>query len=139
MAAPINSLFDAFGRTDDPRKARGARHPYPPMLALTSLGLLCRQTAMAGLRRWAEDHWRTLKGPSGFTRKEPPHAATISRAVAEFSSGQSRDAFVTGHAPRRGVGGLTGGAGPPQGPPYPCPGRSSEPETPQGPQVLRRS
>jgi hypothetical protein len=94
MAAPLTSLFDAFRQIDDPRKARGVRHPYPSLLALTFLGLLCRQTDMAGLRRWAEDHWRTLKGPLGFTRKEPPHATTISRAVARFSLGQFRDAFA---------------------------------------------
>jgi len=94
MAAPITSLFDALSQIDDPRKARGVRHPYTSLLALTFLGLLCRQTDMAGLQRWAEDHWQTLKGPLGFTRKKPPHATTISRAVAAFSLGQFRDAFA---------------------------------------------
>jgi hypothetical protein len=94
MAAPITSLFDAFRAIDDPRKPRGIRHPYSSLLALTFLGLLCRQTAMAGLQRWAKDHWQTLKGPLGFTRKKPPHATTISRAVAQFSLGQFRDAFA---------------------------------------------
>jgi hypothetical protein len=94
MAPPIPSLLDAFRLIDDPRKARGVRHPYSSMLALTFLGLLCRQTDMAGLQRWARDHWRTLKGPLGFTRRKPPHATTISRAVARFSLEQFRDAFA---------------------------------------------
>ncbi len=94
MAAPITSLFDALSQIDDPRKARGVRHPYTSLLALTFLGLLCRQTDMAGLQRWAKDHWQTLKGPLGFTRKTPPHATTISRAAAKFSLGQFRDAFA---------------------------------------------
>ena len=94
MTSPITCLFDAFCHIDDPRKARGVRHPYHSLLALTFLGLLCRQTDMAGLRRWAADHWRVLKGPLGFTRKEPPHATTISRAVAEFSLEQFRDVFA---------------------------------------------
>lgn len=94
MAAPITSLFDALSQIDDPRKARGVRHPYTSLLALTFLGLLCRQTDMAGLQRWAKDHWQTLKGPLGFTRKKPPHATTISRAAAMFSLGQFRDAFA---------------------------------------------
>ena len=94
MAAPITSLFDALSQIDDPRKARGVRHPYTSLLALTFLGLLCRQTDMAGLQRWAKDHWQTLKGPLGFTRKKPPHATTISRAAAKFSLGQFRDAFA---------------------------------------------
>ena len=94
MAAPISSLLDAFGRIDDPRKARGIRHPYSSILALTFLGLLCRQVDMACLQRWAEDHWRSLKGPLGFTRKKPPHATTIGRALARFSLEQFRDAFA---------------------------------------------
>ena len=94
MAPPITSLFDALRQIDDPRKARGVRYPYTSLLALTFLGLLCRQTDMAGLQRWAKDHWQTLKGPLGFTRKKPPHATTISRAAATFSLGQFRDAFA---------------------------------------------
>ena len=94
MAAPLASLLDAFRLIDDPRKARGVRHPYSSMLALAFLGLLCRQTDMAGLQRWAQDHWRSLRGPLGFTRKRPPHATTISRALAQFSLEQFRDVFA---------------------------------------------
>ena len=94
MTAPLSTLFDAFAQIDDPRKARGVRHPYASMLSLVFLGLLCRQTDMAGLQRWAGDHWRTLRSPLGFTRKRPPHATTISRATARFSLAQFRDAFA---------------------------------------------
>ncbi len=94
MAAPLSTLLDAFAQIDDPRKARGVRHPYASMLTLVFLGLLCRQTDMAGLQRWAGDHWRTLKTPLGFTRKRPPHATTLSRATARFSLAQFRDAFA---------------------------------------------
>ena len=94
MAAPISSLLDAFRQISDPRKARGIRHPYSSMLALAFLGLLCRQVDMAGLQRWAQDHWRTLKGPLGFTRTKPPHATTISLALAKFSLEQFRGAFA---------------------------------------------
>jgi hypothetical protein len=94
MTAPIATLLDAFAQIDDPRKPRGVRHPYASMLALVFLGLLCRQTDMAGLQRWAGDHWRSLKTPLGFTRKRPPQATTISRALAKFSLEQFRDAFA---------------------------------------------
>lgn len=94
MADPVSSLLDAFRRIDDPRKPRGVRHPYASMLALAFLGLLCRQVDMASLQRWAQDHWRTLRTPLGFTRETPPHATTISRAVARFSLEQFRDAFA---------------------------------------------
>lgn len=94
MAAPIASLLDAFSQIDDPRKARGVRHPFTAILTLTFLGLLCRQTDFASLQRWAEDHWRILQGALGFTRKKPPHATTISRVLAKFSLEQFRDAFA---------------------------------------------
>lgn len=94
MAAPIASLLEAFGRIDDPRKPRGVRHPFTSILTLSFLGLLCRQTDFASIRRWALDHWSVLKGPLGFTRKTPPHATTISRAMARFSLEQFRDAFA---------------------------------------------
>jgi DDE_Tnp_1-associated len=94
MTVPITCLFDAFCQIDDPRKARGVRHPFSSILALTFLGLLCRQTDMASLERWAADHWTTLKEPLGFTRKKPPHATTISRAAAKCSLEQLRDAFA---------------------------------------------
>jgi hypothetical protein len=93
MTAPVTSLVDAFRRIDDPRKPRGVRHRFDSILGLTFLGLLCRQTDFAGLERWARDHWRTLKGPLGFTRKKPPHATTISRVIAKFSLEQFREAF----------------------------------------------
>jgi hypothetical protein len=94
MAAPLPSLLDALARIDDPRKPRGVRHPFTSILALAFLGLLCRETDFACLRRWAADHWGTLRGPLGFTREGPPHATTISRALARFSLEQFRDAFA---------------------------------------------
>jgi DDE_Tnp_1-associated len=94
MAAPIATLFDAFAQIDDPRKPRGVRHPYASLLALTFLGLLCRQTDLASIQRWAKDHWGTLKDALGFTRKEPPQATTISRALARCSLEQFRDGFA---------------------------------------------
>src|SRR3954470_21266348 len=94
MAAPLPSLLDAFAQIDDPRKRRGVRHPFTSILALAFLGFLCRETDFACLQRWAADHWGTLRAALGFTRKEPPHATTISRALARFSLAQFRDAFA---------------------------------------------
>ena len=93
MAAPLPSLLDAFAQIDDPRKPRGVRHPFTSILALAFLGFLCRQTDFACLQRWAADHWGVLRGALGFTRKKPPHATTISRALARSSLEQFREAF----------------------------------------------
>jgi hypothetical protein len=94
MAAAITSLLDAFAQVDDPRKPRGVRHPFTSILALAFLGLLCRETDFACLRRWAADHWGVLRGALGFARKKPPHATTISRALARLSLEQFRAAFA---------------------------------------------
>ncbi len=94
MAAPLPSLLGAFARIDDPRKPRGVRHPFTSILALAFLGLLCRETDFACLQRWAADHWDVLSGALGFTRVAPPHATTLSRALARSSPEQFRDAFA---------------------------------------------
>ena len=78
----------------DPRKPRGIRHRFESISALAFLGLFCRRTDFASSSRWARDHWRTLQGSLGFTRKTPPHATTISRVVAKFSLEQFREAFA---------------------------------------------
>jgi len=94
MAAPLSTLVDAFRQIDDPRKARGIRHPFSSILTLTFLGLLCRETDMACLQRWAQDHWGVLKDALGFTTTNPPHATTLSRTLAKFSLEQFRSAFA---------------------------------------------
>jgi len=93
MARPVDSLLDAFSQIRDPRKARGVRHPYASVLSLVFIGLICRQTELATLQRWAKDHWETLRAALGFTRDHPPHATTISRALARLSLEQFRDVF----------------------------------------------
>jgi hypothetical protein len=78
----LESLADVFAQVPDPRDPRGVRHPLQGMLALVFLGLLARIREMAVLQRWAETHWHQLQEPLGFERDKPPHATTISRAIA---------------------------------------------------------
>jgi hypothetical protein len=94
MGTPIGSLLDGFARITDPRKPRGVRHPYASVLALVFTGLVCRQTDVAPLCRWAKDHWPTVKGALGFSRDQPPHATTISRALARLSLQEFREVFA---------------------------------------------
>jgi hypothetical protein len=93
-SSPVDSLVDALARVVDPRKRRGVRHPFTSILALTFLGLMCRQTELAPLQRWAQDYWELLRDPLGFTRQKPPHATTLSRVLARFSLGQFQEAFA---------------------------------------------
>lgn len=105
-ASPAASLLGALRRLTDPRDPRGVRHPFASLLALTLLGLLCRQSDFLSIARWAADHWGELKGPLGFTRCRAPHNTTLSRACALFSLEEFRAALMAWLLA------LAGGAGP---------------------------
>ena len=75
------SLFQCLEQVQDPRRARGVRHPFQAILRLTLLGLVCGQTTMAHIALFAKMHWPVLREPLGFLR-DPPHATTISRTLA---------------------------------------------------------
>src|SRR3954452_278037 len=59
--APVPTLLAVLQRLTDPRCRRGVRHPFAAVLALTFLGMLCRQTDFATIARWAKAHWTALK------------------------------------------------------------------------------
>jgi hypothetical protein len=90
----LHSLAQVFSRITDPRHARGVRHPITGMLTLVFLGLLARIREMAVLQRWAAAHWDQLREPLGFNRDQPPHATTISRALAACSVAEFAEAFT---------------------------------------------
>jgi hypothetical protein len=90
----LESLAEVFAQVPDPRKPRGIRHPLQGMLALVFLGLLARIRELAVLQRWAEVHWDQLQEPLGFERDKPPHATTISRAIAGCQLSKFSEAFL---------------------------------------------
>jgi DDE_Tnp_1-associated len=92
--SPSDSLLAAMRRLTDPRKPRGVRHPFAALLALTLLGLLCRQPDFLSIARWADDHWGRLRDALGFTRRRAPHNTTLSRACARFSLEEFREAVL---------------------------------------------
>jgi hypothetical protein len=95
MSDPVClSLLDAMRRLTDPRKRRGVRHPYPALLALTLLGLLCRQSDFTSIARWAKQNWDKLKAPLGFTRKYAPHGTTLGRACAGYGASEFASALL---------------------------------------------
>jgi hypothetical protein len=92
-APPAVTLLAALQRLTDPRCRRGVRHPFAAVLALTFLGLLCRQTDFAAIARWARAHWDALRPALGFTRRYAPHATTLSRVTALYSLAEFQDAL----------------------------------------------
>jgi hypothetical protein len=93
-ATPADSLLAAFRELTDPRCRRGIRHPFASLLALTFLGLLCRQPDFAAIARWARHHWDELAGSLGFTREYAPHPTPLSRAAARYSVAEFRSALA---------------------------------------------
>src|SRR5262244_123309 len=95
MSDPVClSLLAAMQKLTDPRKRRGVRHPYSSLLALTLLGLLCRQSDFTSIARWARQYWDQLKAPLGFTRKYAPHGTTLGRACAAYCSCEFASALL---------------------------------------------
>jgi hypothetical protein len=91
--APAPTLLAALQSLTDPRCRRGVRHPFAAVLALTFLGLLCRQTDFATIARWAKAHWPALRGSLGFTRRYAPHATTLTRVTAHYSLAEFQEAL----------------------------------------------
>lgn len=104
----------ALRRLTGPRDPRGIRHPFPGLLAVTALGLLCRQVDFASIARRAKGHWPALRPALGFPRADTPHATPLSRAAAQLSVAPFRAAltdwltrFVTDEPWAAAVGGKT--------------------------------
>ena len=89
------TLLTALNRLEDPRSARGVRHPFAGMVVLMLLGLLARIRELEVLVRWATVHWDQLKGPLGFHRDAPPCATTISRTLAQCRVADFQTALAT--------------------------------------------
>lgn len=89
------SLLDAVGGLEDPRAARGVRHPYSSIVALALLGMLARIREMEALVRWAGVHWDDLREALGFTREAPPVATTLSRTLALCTVADVQSVFLT--------------------------------------------
>jgi len=67
MTPEIQSLKDCLASVPDPRKKRGVRFPFVPMLLLALLGLISRQTTLQGIIDHARYHWAVLGQALGFT------------------------------------------------------------------------
>ena len=89
-----DSLLQLVRQLEDPRAARGVRHPFSGMVALALLGLLARIREMEVLVRWARTHWDELREPLGFSRAQPPVATTISRTLARCTIADIQAVFL---------------------------------------------
>lgn len=96
MSREIQSLRACLKSVPDPRKKRGVRFPFVPMLLLALIGLLSRQVSLQGIIDHAGLHW-TILGPGlGFGLEfGVPHATTLARLLARVSLEALQVAFAT--------------------------------------------
>jgi len=78
---PTISLFDALNKLKDPRKKRGIRHGFHPILKLVLLGFCSRLVCLEHIVEFASGCWDQIKEPLCFTRDNPPDTITIGRVL----------------------------------------------------------
>ena len=86
-------LFECLQNIPDPRKKRGVRHPFQPVLKFVLLGFTCRLVAIEHIVAFFKPIWSQLKGPLGFNRPEPPDPTTIRRMLNGLKPEQLQEAF----------------------------------------------
>jgi DDE_Tnp_1-associated len=77
MSGKCPSLIEALAAVEDPRKARGKRHPLAAILALSVAATLCGAQGYGAIAEWGRDHGAELARALGFTREKTPCAGTL--------------------------------------------------------------
>ncbi len=86
-------LFECLQSIPDPRKKRGIRHPFQPVLKFVLLGFTCRLLAIEHMVSFFKPIWNELKASLGFNRPEPPDPTTIRRMLNGLKPEQLQEAF----------------------------------------------
>jgi len=77
MSRECPSLIEALAAVQDPRKARGKRHPLAAILALAVAATLCGAQGYGAIAEWGRLHGAPLARALGFTREKTPCAGTL--------------------------------------------------------------
>jgi len=77
MAAHCPSLIEVLAQVEDPRHARGKRHPLAAILALSVAATLCGAQGYGAIAEWGRDQGAPLARALGFTRQKTPCAGTL--------------------------------------------------------------
>jgi predicted transposase YbfD/YdcC len=70
-------LVEYIALLPDPRQARGKRHPLVAMVALAVAATLCGYRSYSAIAEWGRTYGAAISGALGFTREQPPCAATF--------------------------------------------------------------
>jgi len=77
MLGTCPPLMEALADVEDPRKARGKRHPLTAILALSVAATVCGAQSYGAIAEWGRHHGAALARALGFTREQTPCAGTL--------------------------------------------------------------
>lgn len=77
MTGECRSLIDVLAEVPDPRKPRGQRHPFAPILALAVVATLRGYKSYAAIAEWRRNYDPAFLRALGFRRPKTPCASTL--------------------------------------------------------------
>ena len=77
MAQECPSLLTVLAELEDPRSRQGRRHPLTATLALAVAATLCGYRSYTAMAAWGRNYGREFVAALGFTREQPPCAASL--------------------------------------------------------------
>jgi len=84
MTAHCRPLIDVLAEIEDPRHARGQRHPFPAILALAVIATLCGAKGYPAIAEWGRNYGGAFALALGFTRPKTPCASTFFLALRDL-------------------------------------------------------
>jgi len=83
MTATCRPLIEVLAEVEDPRHARGQRHPFAAILALAVVATLCGAKGYTAIAEWGRNYGGAFAQALGFTRSKTPCASTFYLALRD--------------------------------------------------------
>ena len=84
MTAHCRPLIEVLAEVQDPRHARGQRHPFVAILALAVVATLCGAKGYTAIAEWGRNYGGSFARALGFTRSKTPCASTFFLALRDL-------------------------------------------------------
>src|SRR2546428_2666684 len=84
MSEVCRPLIEVLAEIEDPRHARGRRHPFVAILALAVVATLCGAKGYVAIAEWGRNYGGALALALGFTRPKTPCASTFYLALRDL-------------------------------------------------------
>src|SRR5712691_9205444 len=109
MTETCRPLIEVLAEIEDPRHARGRRHPFRAILGLAVVATLCGAKGYVAIAEWGRNYGGALAQALGFTRPKTPCASTfflalrdLDRPTFERVIGRWTEQGKSGHTPAAG-------------------------------------